>query len=344
MTEVGDDLRLAEAALDWLISSRTAEDVALLTGRTPDALSELSDRIHAFRAGGPRPAGQVAPEGLNAAAEAVRTHAAELGLDVAGSTIGTASAVVRLRRAASEAVEDWADVTVDASAPGIALRADLAVRHRDLEESLRPLLAPPPGLDPEPTVRAPLLDLIPPGVKPGWRMSAPGDDAGLRAFLDTLTRYGLAWCGGLAADGALLAHLRGVRHPDPHAERRLALAEARAGDTGRAVEALRRHVAWAERLPVRPRARVTAFLSRFDARTGTTITPAGPQEPPATNDGELGAPGRPRGLPLTADDAGAIADTLGIALLEDDLEFDAWIGGSQAHARDLTSRLLSRGR
>lgn len=340
MKRVGDDLRLATMALDWLVSSVTAEDVALFTGRTADALRELSDRIDAARIGGPRPTGGGLAERLTAAVDAVRASAAELGLDVAGSMIGVVSAVIRLRRTVSEGVDGWADVTVGASGPELVLTAGLAVHDRDLEESLRPLVAPPSGLAPQPTGRALLFELAPPENR-GWRMSAPGDDAGLHAFLDDLTRYGLAWCAGLGTDDAVLAHLRGLRYPDLHAQRRLALAEARAGDVDRAADALRRHVVRAEQLPARPRARITAFLARFDDHTGTTLAPAGPREPRTADDTELSAPGHSRGLALTADDAGAIADTLGIALLEDDLEFDAWIGGSKTHARDLAARLLS---
>lgn len=334
------DLSLAGAALDWLVSSRSAEDVALLTGRTPEDLRALSDRFAAFRTGGPRPAAPEAPHEVRHAVAAVRDRVGELGLEAASTSVGAVSAVVRFRRGESAGADTWLAVTVDASGRSLVLRADLAVHHRRIEETLRPLLGPPGALGPEPTARASLLDLIPKREDPGRRLSAPGDDAGTRALFDDLTRYGLPWCAALADSESVLAHLRGLRYPDRHDERRLAVAEILAGEPDRAADALRGHTAWAGRLPAGPGARVAAFLARFDARAGTVAAPVVPAvSPPAGADTRVAVPGRADPLPLAATDARAAADALGIATLESDLEFEAWIGPSKAHAHDLATRL-----
>jgi len=346
------DVLLISMALDWLVSSRDGEEVAMLTGQARTAVEGLSGRLwggykRARAAAGSRPeessgAHEAPAIGTRCAdvGETVGHRMTEFGFAVLGIEVGAASARTVVERHASAEVVDRLVIGLaeDPGSDSAVVRCTVRVRHIGIEDTLRDLLELPPEVEAQPTIEVTLDDLVPQGADRGRRIR-DRDGAELPELMNDVRNHVLPWFGALSDSAEVLDRLRAERFPSPHDERRLAVGCALAGDMDGAVRAVRRHIDRLADLPSPARHRVAGFLRRFGERFAVPLAVPEPAHvaPDAVSLHLAGGAGH--FMELDPAEVDIVTATVGCALLEDDLEFEMGIGPSKDQARTLLNAL-----
>lgn len=330
----GADLLVVTSALDWLTSSLDDESVRLATGWPAVGVAWLSSTL----------SGPVTPRSVGSAAlifaDDLREALAAQGFMLWSESVVGRTVSVRFRRPVVAGPEPRLAIDVvggeQADDPTVHVHVRVGVHDFGIEGALAEMTDSPAGRPQPVTDEVFLLDLVPDAPASEWVRIGPGErQSGCRALLRDIAESATVWWAARADRAALIEMLSGVRHRALTTDRRVAAGLALAGDPAGAESALRRQVGALASLSWPAEHYTAAFLARFADRFGLDLTvtrPApvpsgGAHTPVMVNAGSRFVLDQARATVLVA--------ALGVALDEDDFEFEMAIGPSKAQAREI---------